>query len=578
MTSRRVACAVLTALIGLAAAPALAQQPWPNMPLEAAGWRGPGGYLSWVKIAACWLVFLAWVRTTDWANTDAYQHKLPYVRWNAILFGSFLAALVLVWLLPLFWLGFPLLLAAYVGPLVAYIQFRNAELDPSKRVLTPAHFRFLLSQSFAKVGVRIAAEKPNPHEVGPVKLLARGGPSPADDNVRLLAARETEGYGQARQLLAGAQSRRATALMLDWGAEAVAVRHLIDGVWLDAAPLVVDDAQAAIDTLKVLAGLNPSQPQPRQEGRFGMEYELESFSAMLSSQVATSGTRVVVQWEGKPTRFADFEALGMRPKMQQQLMELMSREHGLVLFSAMPASGLRTTVDVALRSMDRMLREFAALEDESRRYAEVENVPVTTYRGPEQAPEVLARLLRTEPQVVVVRDLASADMVRTLAKQAITDRMVLATVRSKDASEALLRVLALKVSPVELAESVTAVLAQRLVRKLCEHCMEAYTPPAPVLQQLGIPPGRISAFYRPPEQPEKPCRACGGVGYVGRTAIFELLAMDDNLRKLLRSGARLEQLRDAARQAGCPGLQEEGVLLVAKGVTSIPELVRVLKG
>jgi type II secretory ATPase GspE/PulE/Tfp pilus assembly ATPase PilB-like protein len=578
MLSRRVACAVLFACVGLAAAPAWAQQAWPNMPLEPTGWRGPGFYLSWVKLAACWLVFLAWVRTTDWASTDAYQHKLPYVRWNAILFGSFLAAFGLVWLLPSFWLGFPLLLMAYVGPLAAYVQFRNSELDPSQRVLTPDHFRFLLSQHLGKVGVQIAAEKPNPHEVGPVKLLARGGPSPADDNVRLMAARQTEGYQPARQLLGAAHGRRATALMLDWGGEAVAVKHLVDGVWLDAAPLVVDDAQSAVDTLKVLAGLNPAQSRPREEGRFGLEFESEGYTAMLSSQVAASGRRVLVQWEGKPTRFADFEALGMRPKMQQQLLELMGREHGLVLFSAMPASGLRTTVDVALRSMDRMLRDFASLEDESRRYAEVENVPVTTYRGPEQAVEALTRLVRTEPQVLVARDLVSADVVRILAREAITDRMVLGTIRSKDASEALLRVLAMKVPPAELAESVTAVLAQRLIRKLCEHCMEAYAPPAAVLQQLGIPPGRIAAFYRPPEQAEKPCKACGGVGYVGRTAIFELIVLDDNLRKLLRSGAKLEQLREAARQAGMPGLQEEGVLLVAKGTTSIPELVRVLKG
>jgi type II secretory ATPase GspE/PulE/Tfp pilus assembly ATPase PilB-like protein len=578
MPLRPVAAVSLAFLVLLGAGPALAQQTWPTMPLEASGWRGPGFYLSWMKIAACWLVFLAWVRTTDWAHSDAYLHKLPYVRWNAILVGSFLAAFVLVWLLPVFWLGFPLLVAAYAGPLAAYIHFRNGALDPSQGVLTPEHFRFLLSQKLSTVGVKIAAERPDPHETGPVKLLARGGPTPADENVRLLAARQTPGYDRARQLLAAALARRATAVMLDCGGQSVSVKQLIDGVWFEATPLVTDDAQAAIDTLKVLAGLNPAKPRPREEGRFGLEYESEGYLGTLASQAAANQTRVVIQWEGKPTRFADLEALGMRPKMQEQLQELLALSHGLVLFSAMPASGLRTTVDVTLRSLDRMLRDFASLEDESRRYAEVENILVTTYQGADNAAEALARLMRTDPQVVVVRDLPNAEVVRILAQHAVDDRMVLATMRSKDAAEALLRILALKASPAEVAQSVTAVLAQRLIRKLCEHCKEAYVPPAPVLQQLGIPPGRISAFFRPPENPEKPCRFCSGTGYMGRTAIYELLVPDDGFRKLLRAGAKLDALREAARRSGTPNLQDEGVLLVAKGVTSIPELVRVLKG
>jgi len=196
---------------------------------------------------------------------------------------------------------------------------------------------------------------------------------------------------------------------------------------------------------------------------------------------------------------------------------------------------VRTTVDVALRGMDRMVRDFAALEDESRRYAEVENVPVTTYAGAEHASEAVTRLLRTEPQVVVVRDLINADMVRVLAKHAESERLVLATIRARDAVEAL------------------------------------------VLPQLGRPAGRIAAFYHPPETAEQPCPACGGTGYLGRTAIFELLVPDDGFRRALAAGARLDALRAAARRTGMPGLQEEGILLVAKGVTSVNELIRVLK-
>jgi type II secretory ATPase GspE/PulE/Tfp pilus assembly ATPase PilB-like protein len=115
------------------------------------------------------------------------------------------------------------------------------------------------------------------------------------------------------------------------------------------------------------------------------------------------------------------------------------------------------------------------------------------------------------------------------------------------------------------------------VRKLCEHCKEPYIPPPQTLVQLGLPTGRVQAFYRPPQQPEDVCPVCGGLGYNGRTAIFEVLVIDDTVRKALACGAKPDALLQVARQSGFRVLQEEGVLLVAKGVTSLQELVRAMK-
>lgn len=140
--------------------------------------------------------------------------------------------------------------------------------------------------------------------------------------------------------------------------------------------------------------------------------------------------------------------------------------------------------------------------------------------------------------------------------------------------------LAMKVPAKELAEHVIAVVNQRLIRKLCEYCKEAYAPPAQVLQQLGIPEGKIQAFYRPRQPTEENpeiCPECGGIGYTGRTAIFELLVVDQTVRKALTTNPKLEILRQAARRDGLKTFQEEGLVLVAKGVTSLPELMRVLK-
>ena len=133
-----------------------------------------------------------------------------------------------------------------------------------------------------------------------------------------------------------------------------------------------------------------------------------------------------------------------------------------------------------------------------------------------------------------------------------------------------------------MAKSISGVLNQRLIRKLCDSCKEAYPPPPQFSQQLGIPEGRVQAFYRPfqpnpQEPPKEPCQACGGIGYLGRTAIFELMVVGDDVRQALADDPRPETIRRAARKEGTKSLQEEGILLVAKGVTSLPELMRVLK-
>ena len=308
------------------------------------------------------------------------------------------------------------------------------------------------------------------------------------------------------------------------------------------------------------------------------------YPATMAAQGTKTGERILIQFEMQAVHLKTLSDLGMREKMQEQFTELLRRPKGFLLFAAPPAGGLRTTVDVVLRGLDRFLRECVAVEEESSRGREVENVAVTTYKAAdgESPASVLTKLFRTEPNVVLVRDLPDAGTVALICSEvAQQERLVMASIRANDCAEALLRVLMLKAPPAEVAGGVTAVLCQRLVRKLCDRCKEAYAPPSQVLRQLGIPEGRVRAFYRPyqpkPEDKTEVCRECGGLGYKGQTAIFELLVLDPDVGRVLATTPKLDLLRQAARQAGMKSLQEEGVLLVARGVTLLPELMRVMK-
>lgn len=660
---------VLLSVLGIGAAvgtPAVWAQEgaWSVSPLPD-GWSGPGFYLNWIEILVVWLIFLIWVGTSDWLSRDAIQVEMDYLRWNPVVVGTFLAAHVLFWFVPWFWVGFPLVALAWAVPLTTYIVVRNRRVDASERVMTPSHLRYWFATRLSRFGVHMEAEAKDPMVAGVPVVLNPAGGTDRDRAARLLAARQIPGFQQARKLLYDALARRADAVMLDFTQQGVASRLLIDGIWQNGEPMEREVGDPLLESLKALCGANPKDRKSRQEGKFSIEYtvfkktvfdhvqkakeayrkklepvvtrelatpgmnqaELQmrvkmaveervrarfasaigpwtpvetqdlaqlkgtervnpnscldkmSCIATLTSQGTSTGERAIIQLEIQKTRFATLDEIGMRPKMQEQWKELMGREGGILLLSAIPGGGLRSTTNVVLRTADRFIREFTAVEDEAHRYEPVENVPVTTYRSAEgQSPaSVLPAVFHAEPHVVVVRDLVNAETVEMLIAEVARPRLMLSTVRAKDCVEAIYKVLALGVPAADFAPVLAGVLCQRLVRKLCENCKEPYTPPAQVLAQLGIPAGRVQTFYRPPQQREEVCPECGGVGYLGRTAIFELLVMDDTLRKTLAANPKPDLFRQAAQKAGMRSLQDEGILLVAKGVTSLPELLRVLK-
>ena len=557
---------------------------WPA--LDAPFSRGSGMYLSPWKILGTWLLFLLWVRTTDWISQDAQAMKLKHGMWNPIVFFSFFLCLLLLWIIPLYGVGILLLLIAYIAPLVAYIVIRNSQVPAYDKVLTSKHIRRWIAQRVAKIGINMAGAEVDPRDMGPqIQLTPAGGATDRDNTANLLTARQSPGWLFARELLDEALLQRATHVMLDYSPTTVAVRYQIDGAWHDRAPMERANGDFILAVFKGLAALNPSDRRTRQSGHFGMEALKDKYTCKITAQGTQTGERALVQIDPKKLPFKTLDDIGMRAKMQEQLEEVLLQSQGLVLFSAMPGGGLTTTMDVALSNTDRFMRNFVAVVDEGKPEREIENLHVTTYSsaGGETPATVLPKLVRTYPDVIVVRDATDLETVSILCEQVGEKRLVITSIRAKEAVEALLRVLMLKIPPNEFIPVVTAVLNVRLIRKLCDQCKEGYPPPAEVLKQLGLPAGRVEALYRPPTVPIDPkhpdavCEQCQGLGYFGRTAIFELLLVDDDLRQVLTTAPKLENLRAAARKAKHRSLQEEGVLLVARGVTSIQELLRVLK-
>ena len=200
---------------------------------DPAHWQHGGFYLSWMKIATVWLLFLAWVGVADWVNRDTDETGLKWQLWNPVIVGSFMATMFLSWLIPWFWLNIFLLLGGAVAPVAAYIVDRNRQMPLHRQVLTRATSAFWYSEKMKNVGVKVAAEGPDPNAGGvPVKVYARGGGDPAIDVRRPVGRPAIRRTSPARKILYAGLKSRASAIVLDFSPTTVAVRYLVDGVWM----------------------------------------------------------------------------------------------------------------------------------------------------------------------------------------------------------------------------------------------------------------------------------------------------------------------------------------------------------
>jgi len=573
--------ACVLSLVFAAASPVVAQTTWPDYPLTGQKVpRGDGNYLNVAKVISTWLLFLLWVKMADWVSQDVQKLRLGYQRWNPAVFFSFIGAMIVLWMVPIFLVGFSFVFLATFAPFTAYVLVRNRRAAPSEKVFTPQHIRFWLSEKLGKVGVKIEAESRDPREKGPpVELTAQGAATQRDNNANLLAARQLPGLFLVRQLIADTIDQRGSAVMLDYGQDAVTVRYQIDGVWHEGEGQLREQADMSLEVMKTIAALKPQERQARQAGTFGAEYHGGIYTCRLTSQGAKTGERVLVQLDGAYHKGKRLPDVGMREKMFEQYKQVLETPPGFIVIAAPAGEGLSTLYTASMGSMDRYLRSFSAVEEKTAAgETDMENVPVKTYDAAagESPEQILPKLLREYPDVVVVRQPPNAATLEILCQQIEENRTVLTTIRASESAEALLRVLMMKVTPAHFARAVTGVICQRLVRKLCETCKEAYTPSPQMLKQLGIPAGKIESLYRVPEAPEKVCPDCVGIGYYGQHAIFELLIPNDAVRQALVNTPTLNVVRTEARKAGMKTFQEEGILLVARGITSIDELRRVL--
>jgi type IV pilus assembly protein PilB len=359
--------------------------------------------------------------------------------------------------------------------------------------------------------------------------------------------------------------------------DALAVRLRIDGV-LHEVQRIPKRMMAGVTTrLKVLAKLDIAERRKPQDGRISLN--AAAAGRLMDVRVATlptvEGESVVMRLLDKSKRAPTLTELGLSDDMRQKMEELIRRPTGAILVTGPTGSGKSTTLYAALTEINRPEINIITVEDPVEfRLQGVNQVQINQRAGLTFA-AALRSILRSDPDVVMVGEIRDGETAKISIEAALTGHLVLSTLHTNDAPGALTRLNEMGVEPFLTGSAVSAVLAQRLARKLCTHCCEMYTPSSDELVKARVSPDVAAAadgvvFYR-----KKGCPRCGQTGYKGRIGVYQLLVMSEELEALAAARAGREEIDRAAIEEGMRTLWDDGLAKVAAGLTSVEELARV---
>jgi type IV pilus assembly protein PilB len=308
-----------------------------------------------------------------------------------------------------------------------------------------------------------------------------------------------------------------------------------------------------------------------QDGQISMDVEGRAVDIRVSTTAVVGGEKVVLRLLDKSRPLFKLAQLGMPEDMNTRYSALLRSPYGMVICAGPTGSGKTTTLYGSLGEINIPERNIMTIEDPVEyTFPSINQIQINEAAGITFAGG-LRSILRQDPDVILVGEIRDAETARIAVQSALTGHFVLSSVHATDAASALHRLLDMGIEPFLVASSITGVLAQRLVRRVCTHCREPYQPPAEELALLAAIGGQAPAggFVR-----GAGCNFCAQTGYLERVGVYELMPITDSIRELVLGRATHEEVRKLARREGLRTLQEEAARLVATGVTNLAEVLR----
>lgn len=372
------------------------------------------------------------------------------------------------------------------------------------------------------------------------------------------------------RLLSEAVDQLASDIHLEPGDDSLIVRYRIDGMLREVIRLPQAMKSAVVARIKVVAGLDISERRLPQDGRLRIAVRGHEIDLRVATAPSIHGESVVMRILDRSNLNLDFATLGFDENLAKQFGVVIHRPHGIVLVTGPTGSGKTTTLYAALTAINQVERKLLTVEDPIEyRLAGVVQAQVQPAIGFTFA-SALRSFLRQDPDVIMVGEIRDTETAQIAVQAALTGHMILSTLHTNTAAGAIGRLVDMGVEPFLLGSVLAGVLAQRLVRRLCLDCREAYRPDAALRAELHLPD---QLLYR-----AVGCATCHRSGYNGRLAVFEFLVVDQTIARLISRRADIHAIEEAAIAAGCRSLMQDGFAKVALGLTTLEEILRVASG
>ncbi|HZD60336.1 MAG TPA: ATPase, T2SS/T4P/T4SS family [Anaerolineae bacterium] len=365
---------------------------------------------------------------------------------------------------------------------------------------------------------------------------------------------------------------RASDIFIEPQENDVRVRYRIDGVIQDIIHSPKQIQSGLLSRIKVMAGLNIVERRVPQDGRFGMVIDKKPFDFRVASLPTIYGEQIVMRILEKQSISMKLGDLGLLPEDLERFKRSFSKPYGAIFITGPTGSGKTTTLYGVLNVINVKERNLVTVEDPVEyQLAGVNQVQVNVKTGLTFA-RALRSILRHDPDVVMVGEIRDEETALIAIESALTGHLVLSTLHTNNAPSALTRLIEMGIEPFLVSSAVDCVVAQRLVRRLCERCREEFTPTREELEEVGytIDGTEPDVLYR-----AKGCKICANTGYEGRIGLYEIMMMSENIERLIIKKATADEIARVALAEGMRTLRQDGLEKVRLGLTSIEELIRV---
>jgi type II secretory ATPase GspE/PulE/Tfp pilus assembly ATPase PilB-like protein len=374
--------------------------------------------------------------------------------------------------------------------------------------------------------------------------------------------------GTVESILQRAISERATDVHIEPHPKTVYVRFRIDGMMYDHMTYDPTLHPQVISRIKILSNLNIAETRLPQDGRFDVNFGQKAFDMRVSVLPSLNGEKAVMRLLPKGTSALEFSQLGLEGKAKRTLEELITKPFGMVLVTGPTGSGKTTTLYAALGQIDCVGKNVITVEDPVEyQFTRITQIQVHPKIGLTFAAGLRA-ILRQDPDVIMVGEIRDLETLEMAIHSALTGHLVLSTLHCNDAAAAAARMVDMGAEPFLVSSAVNGIVAQRLVRRICDQCKEQAVVSDEARQKLDLPSDG-AVFYL-----GRGCSACRGTGFMGRISVFEVIPNNESIQQAIIRKAPASEIRNIMRNCGFTTLRDDGLDKARAGVTTLEEVMR----